>query len=186
MNYTFNGTAKTITLPSGAVTLDLVDLHARWKDWVLLGNAQCLTAFRAIGGDIPAIPLYLFLLNGWRVVPQAADHTLTVSNGVFEVEGGGDPFINPVGTWRIRINRNTPGIAIGYSSTGDTGGGFTGSIPEIAAAVRAELALELARIDAAISSRVEGGTIIQANTKMINDVPLLGRGTKRNPWRPQE
>ena len=122
MNYTFNGTAKTITIPSGGVTLDLVDLHSRWKEWVLAGNAPSLVAFRAIGGDIPAIPLYLFLLNGWRIIPQASNHTLTVTNGVLEVDGGGDPFVDPAGTYKIRINRQTPGIAIGYSTTGGTEG----------------------------------------------------------------
>ena len=64
MAYTFSGAAKTITLSSGTVVLDLVDLHSRWKDWVFAGNAGFAQAFRAVGGDIPAIPLYLFLLNG--------------------------------------------------------------------------------------------------------------------------
>ena len=118
MAYAFSGTAKTITLSAGTVALDLVDLHSRWKDWVLAGNAQFPVAFRAVGGDIPAIPLYLFLLDGWRIVPQQADHTLTVTDGILEVDGGGDPFVDPAGSYKIRINRQTPGIAIGYSTTG--------------------------------------------------------------------
>lgn len=128
MAYTFNGVAKTITLSSGTVTLDLVDLHSRWKDWVFSGNAQYATAFRAVGGDIPAIPLYLFLLNGWRIVPQSANHILTVMNGVLEVEGGGEPFNDPVGSYVVRINRQTPGIAIGYSTTGGASGPTAESI----------------------------------------------------------
>lgn len=118
MSYTFDGAAKRITLPTGMTSLDLVDLHSRWKDWVRLGNAGYPIAFLTVGGDIPAIPLYLFTLNGWKIVPQAADHTLTVTNGILEVEGGGDPFVDPVGSYKIRINRETPGIAIGYSSIG--------------------------------------------------------------------
>jgi hypothetical protein len=118
MGYIFDGTAKTVTLTSGTTTLDLIDLHSRWKDWLYSNNAGYSIAFRTIGGDIPAIPLYLFLLNGWRVVPQSANHTLTVVNGIFEVDGGGDPFVDPVGSYKIRINRETPGIAIGYNSTG--------------------------------------------------------------------
>lgn len=121
MAYTFNGVTKRITLSSGTVVLDLLDLHSRWKEWLLLDNAGYEQAFRAVGGDIPAIPLYLFILNGWRIVPQSADHTLTVLNGVFEVEGGGDPFVDPAGSYKIRINRESPGIAIGYSSSGSTG-----------------------------------------------------------------
>lgn len=132
MAYTFDGVAKTITLSAGTVTLDLVDVHSRWKDWVFADNAGFTPAFRAVGGDIPAIPLYLFLTGGWRIVPQAANHTLTVVNGVLEVEGGGDPFVDPVGSFRIRINRQAPGIAIGYSTTGGTG---APTASEVAAAV---------------------------------------------------
>ncbi|HRD86812.1 MAG TPA: hypothetical protein PK752_00935 [Accumulibacter sp.] len=121
MGYAFDGAAKTVTLTSGTTVLDLIDLHSRWKDWVRAGNAAVLPAFRAVGGDIPAIPLYLFLLNGWNIVPQAADHTLRVISGVFEREGGGDPFVDPAGSYKIRINRETPGIAIGYSTSGGSG-----------------------------------------------------------------
>src|SRR5574343_338127 len=135
MAYTFNGVAKTITLSAGTVPLDLVDLHSRWKDWVFSGNAQYAPAFRAVGGDIPAIPLYLFLLNGWRIVPQSANHVLTVSNGGLEVDSGGDPFVDPAGTYEIRIHRQAPGIAIGYSTEGGAGP----SAAEIAAAVLAAL-----------------------------------------------
>jgi hypothetical protein len=173
MAYTFNGVTKRITLSSGTVTLDLLDLHSRWKDWMLLGNSGYAQAFRAVGGDIPAIPLYLFILNGWRIVPQAADHTLAVTNGVFGVEGGGDPFVDPAGSYKIRINRESPGIAIGYSTAGGSGasasevwaygtrtltsGGAGGTAPtalENAAAVRTELSTELARVDVAVSSRL--------------------------------
>lgn len=163
MAYTFNGVAKTITLSSGTVTLDLVDLHSRWKDWVLAGNAQYAAAFKAIGGDIPAIPLYLFLLNGWRIVPQSADHVLSVTNGILEVDGGGEPFVDPVGDFSIRINRQSPGIAIGYSSTGSTGP----SAAEIAAAVLASL----------------NATTIPVDMQKTNGVEIIGNGTEGNKFR---
>ena len=164
MAYTFSGAAKTITLSSGTVVLDLVDLHSRWKDWVFAGNAGFAQAFRAVGGDIPAIPLYLFLLNGWRIVPQSANHVLTVSNGVLEVDGGGEPFVDPAGSYAIRINRQTPGIAIGYSTEGGAGP----SAAEIAAAVLAALQ----------------GTTIPVDVTKINHVTLTGAGTAANPMRP--
>lgn len=131
MGYAFDGTVKTVTLTSGTTVLDLIDLHSRWKDWVRAGNAAVLPAFSAVGGEIPEIPLYLFLRNGWNIVPQAANHTLTVINGVFNREGGGDPFVDPAGSYRIRINREAPGIAIGYS----TGGGSGYTLEQIAQAV---------------------------------------------------
>lgn len=118
MAYTFNGTAKTITLSAGTTSLSLIDVYSRYKDWYYSGNAGYAEAFRTVGGDIPEIPLYLFLLNGWRIVPQAANHTLSVVDGILNVDGGGDPFIDPIGSYKIRINRETPGVAIGYSTTG--------------------------------------------------------------------
>ena len=163
MAYTFNGVAKTITLSAGTVTLDLVDLHSRWKDWVFAGNAQYAPAFRAVGGDIPAIPLYLFLLNDWRIVPQSANHILTVTNGVLEVEGGGEPFNDPVGTYVVRINRQTPGIAIGYSSNGVTGP----SASDIAAALLAAL----------------NATTIPVDARKMNGATVTGDGSIADPWR---
>ena len=117
MSYSFNGATKQITLV-GVTSLSLPDVYSRYKEWILAGNASSLAAFVTVGGDIPAIPLYLFLLNGWRIVPMSADHTLTVVDGILEVSGGGDPFVDPAGNYAIRINRQVPGIAIGYSTSG--------------------------------------------------------------------
>ena len=132
------------------VTLNLVDLHSRWKEWILAGNAECLLAFSTVGGEITEIPLYLFMQNGWLIVPQSANHTLTVTNGILVGQGGADPFTDPAGSYKIRINRQVPGIAIGYSTTGGSSGP---TAAEIAAAVRLELSTEMARVDAAISTR---------------------------------
>ena len=132
------------------VTLDLIDLHSRWKDWVLAGNAECMLAFATVGGEITEIPLYLFMLNGWLIVPQSANHTLTVTNGILVGQGGADPFTDPAGAYKIRINRQTPGIAIGYSTNGGSGP----TAAEIAAAVRSELSTEIARLDVQVSTRV--------------------------------
>jgi len=119
--YTFNGATKRITLPAGMVSLDLIDLYSAWKVWVLAGNAECLLAFATVGGEITEIPLYLFMLNGWLIVPQSANHVLTVVNGVLVGQGSADPFTDPAGAYKIRINRQAPGIAIGYSTTGGAG-----------------------------------------------------------------
>jgi len=157
--YTFNGATKRITLPNGMVTLDLVDLHSRWKDWVLAGNAECLLAFSTVGGEITEIPLYLFMQNGWLIVPQSANHTLTVTNGILVGHGGADAFTDPAGRYKSRINRPTPGIAIGYSTTGGSGGP---TAADIAAAVRLELTAEMDRIDVAVSTRATLADIFAA------------------------
>lgn len=132
------------------VTLDLIDLHSRWKEWILAGHAECLLAFSTVGGEITEIPLYLFMQNGWLIVPQSANHVLNVTNGILVGQGAADPFTDPVGSYKIRINRQVPGIAIGYSTSGGSSGP---TAAEIAAAVRLELSTEMARVDAAISTR---------------------------------
>ncbi len=116
---TFDGQNKLILLDGAS--LSLPDLYSRWKDWARAdGNAKYAIAFRTVGGDIPAIPLYLFLVNGWRLRPMSARHTLTVADGILEVEGGGDPFVDPLGNHVVRIVLQAPGIALGYSLNGGT------------------------------------------------------------------
>ena len=162
MAYTFDGASKLIIL-TGTTTLDLVDLHARWKDWILAGNASVVPAFRAVGGDIPAIPLYLFLLNGWRIRPMEASHSLTVYNGLLEVDGGGEPFVDPLGNFKVRINRQSPGIAIGYSTSGGSGP----TAESIAAAVLAAL----------------NATTIPVDVQKMNSAEVIGDGSEAEPWR---
>jgi hypothetical protein len=132
MAITFDGPTKIITLTSGTTSLDVVDLYSRWKDWVASGNANFLSAFDVVGGNSidaisgTSVPLYAFLTNGWRLRPQEASHTLNVFGGVLLVAGGGDPFINPVGNYVVRINYQQPVQAITVS----TGGGAGGLTPE--------------------------------------------------------
>jgi hypothetical protein len=146
------------------VTLDLIDLYSRFKEWVLAGNAECLLAFATVGGEITEIPLYLFMLNGWLIVPQSANHTLTVTNGILVGQGGADPFTDPVGAYKIRINRQTPGIAIGYSTSGGSG--------PTAAEIAAELLSSLQ------------STTIPVNLTQVKGQSLVGVGTELSPWGP--
>ena len=121
MSLAFDGATKRITLSSGTVSLAVRDLWSRACDWMAEGdNSKWGDICTQVGGDIIQIPIYLFLAPGWKIVPQSADHTLTVGDGVLYSSDGSDPFVDPVGSYKIRINRETPGIAIGYSSTGGT------------------------------------------------------------------
>lgn len=128
MGITFDGPTKIITLTTGTTELDVVDVYSRWKDWVTQGNANFVPAFEAVGGNQidassgTAIPLYAFLINGWRIRPQSANHVLNVSGGVLLVSGGGDPFLNPIGSFVVRINYQQPVQAITVSTGGGSGG----------------------------------------------------------------
>lgn len=119
MAITIDGPNKLFILTSGTTELDVKDLLSRWKDWVLLSdNSKYLPAFNSVGGDTidvgagTEIPAYCFLLNGWKVRPQEASHTLGVTVGILLVEGGGDPFVNTIGSFVVRVNYQQPVQAI--------------------------------------------------------------------------
>jgi hypothetical protein len=152
MAISFTGSSKLVTLSSGTTSLDVRDLWSRWVDWFLTSdNSKYPMAMATLGGDDinPAegttVPIYAFLLNGWKIRPQEADHTLGVVNGILLVSGGGDPFVNPVGDFAVRINYQQPVQAISYSADG--GAGVDPSV--IAAAV----------LDALLSGHVLAGSM---------------------------
>lgn len=132
--FQFNGPSKLIVLEPGTTTFSVRDLWSRWVDWVgTSDNSKYLPAMTSVGGnDIDvsvgtSIPPYVFLLNGWKVRPQEANHSLSVTGGVLLVDGGGDPFTNTLGTFNVRINYSQPVQAI----TVNTGGGGGGSAPSV-------------------------------------------------------
>jgi hypothetical protein len=133
----FDGPNKLLILSAGTTELNVPAAYSAWKDRVLAGNAQYPPAFASVGGDPidagqgTAVPFYDFLVNGWRVRPQEADHTLSVTGGILLVYGGGDPFVNTLGNYVVRINYQQPVQAITVS----TGGGTAPTAEQNAAAV---------------------------------------------------
>jgi len=133
MAYTFDGVAKTITLTAQSA-MSVRDVYSRWADWVALSdNAKYLPAFSTLGGDTidqssgTSVPIYAFLQNGWKIRPQESSHTLNVTDGILLVQGGGDPFLNTIGQYVVRINYSQPVQAITVS----TGGGGGSSAADI-------------------------------------------------------
>jgi hypothetical protein len=129
MAISFDGPTKTMTLSTGTTSLNVLDLWSRWVDWFLTSdNSKYLPAFQQVGGDDidtvagTSIPIYAFLMNGWKLKPQEANHTLSVSGGILLVNGGGDPFVNTSGAYTVRINYQQPVQAITVSTSGSTGG----------------------------------------------------------------
>ena len=157
MAITFDPAVKRIVLDSASVTAE--EIFSRWEDWMLLSdNAKYLPAFRHAGGDELGgglfIPNYLFLLNGWRVRPMETNHNLTITGNLF-VEGGGVPVVATLGVYQVNVNYTVPVQAQGISTSGGSGP----TAAEIAAQVRIELAAELAKIDAAISTRATPASV---------------------------
>jgi hypothetical protein len=133
--FTVDTTNKLFIAKAGVTEYDVqIDLYSDAKEhWLAGGVALGFTfPFITVGGeDInptagTSVPLYSFLTDGWRIRPDEADHTVNVSNGVLLVDGGGDPFVDTLGAFTVRINYQQPVQAI-------TVGGL--SISQIRAAV---------------------------------------------------
>lgn len=101
-----------------------VDLYSDAKEhWLVDDLANGFDfPFRPVGGDDidsglgTKVPLYAFLKDGWRIRPQEADHTLNIGGGILLVDGGGDPFVDTVGSYTVRINYQQPVQAITVST----------------------------------------------------------------------
>ena len=160
MAIVFDAAARRIILDSTSVTAS--EIFSRWEDWVVLSdNAKYLPAFRHAGGDDLggglSIPNYMFLINSWRVRPMEANHTLDLVGNLF-VDGGGDPVVSTLGDFRVLVKNTVAVQAQGITTSGSTGP----TAAEIAAQVRVELAAELAKLDAAITTRATAGDIFAA------------------------
>lgn len=127
---TFDGTTKRIVCDTGTVEISVPAVYTEWVDWAMLSNnLRFFHAFENQGGTVidsgagTSIPAYCYLFNTWRVRPQEANHTLTVTEGILLVDGGGDPFVNTIGSFTVRILYQQPVQAITVSTGG--GGGAT-------------------------------------------------------------
>ena len=158
MAITLNGATRRIILDSASVSA--AQIWSAWVDWHE-ANQQWPLAFQLVGGNALGgglfIPPYFFLMNGWRVRPMEASHNLTITGNLF-VDGGGVPVVGTLGTYQVNANYTVPVQAQGIATSGSTGP----TASEIAAAVRADIAAELARIDANVSSRATAADVFAA------------------------
>ncbi len=158
MAITLDGSTRRIILDSASVSA--AQIWSAWVDWHE-ANQQWPLAFQLVGGNALGgglfIPPYFFLMNGWRVRPMEASHNLTITGNLF-VDGGGVPVVGTLGTYQVNVNYTVPVQAQGIATSGSTGP----TASEIAAAVRADIAAELARIDANVSSRATAADVFAA------------------------
>jgi hypothetical protein len=135
----FNGVAKVITLDDSTTNITVREIYSRWKDWVLLNNAQFEEAFRVVGGDNlgggSVAPTFYFLRTdyGWKIRLPESSIEITLDGNLVSEEAGADMISPPVGAftpsltinrsqvatvnldavWESVVNENTPGTA-GY------------------------------------------------------------------------
>lgn len=124
MAVSFNGSSKLIILGEGTRAITVKEIYSRWKDWVLLSdNAKYLQALSVIGGDPLPGGNYLgstfFLENGWKIRPQEADHSLTVSGNIYTRDGGA-PFVTTTGAYNVLISLTVSNIVDTVSTSGSS------------------------------------------------------------------
>lgn len=125
--FTFDGPNKRIQIDAevGNSSFTPAELYSAWKDWVLSGNAQYAEAFaESVGGNDlgggSSLDAYIFLRNdlGWRIRPDARDHTLTVDGNLFGASAGVTMFAATVSPAFVQIERNFSSRAVGVATGG--------------------------------------------------------------------
>jgi hypothetical protein len=116
----FDPTERRIILDS--VSASAEQIWTDWVDWAALtDNSKWPPAILQIGGDGLGsglfIPVYMFLLNGWRVRPMEANHALIITGNLF-VDGGGVPVVNTLGAFNVSTQYTVPVQAQGISTGG--------------------------------------------------------------------
>ena len=179
MAISFDPTTKRIVLDSASV--EIRTIYSRWKDWVQSSdNAKYHPAFSVVGGDELGgglfVASYFFLENGWKIRPKEESHTLVLTGNI-SVQGGGIPLVPTLGVYNVSAQYVTPVAAQGIATSGSSGP----SAGQIAEAVRAEIAIELSRINS-LNFTVPGK--VDANIHAVNNIAVQGAGTEPNPWGP--
>lgn len=191
MAITFDPANKRVILDSASVTA--TELYSRSCDWLALSdNAKYGAVFRQVGSDDLgaglSIPPYFFLQNTWRVRPMESNHSLTITGNLF-VEGGGVPVVSTLGTYQVNVNYTVPVQAQGISTSGSTGP----TAESIAAAVIAALNATPITTNGNWPTALQNASAVVAafnsnkpsvNVATIKDKPVIGSGTREDPWRP--
>jgi hypothetical protein len=162
--YTIDYANKRIIMDTGETVYDIRGAYSKWKDNIFLSdNFTYDFAFETLGNvvyDSPKrVPPFTSLINSWKIRPDEANHTLTVSGGILYVDGGGDPFVDTLGAYTVRINYVQPVEVLMIA----TGSGVTPTdVTDIANAVQTELNDDFA----AIPTASENATAVQSE---LND-----------------
>lgn len=120
---TFDGANKTITLGAGVTAVDAKrDLYSAWKRWVTtsVGSQYDVAFDNAFGGnDVGGgkfVAGYFIFRNdlGWRIVPDTANHELTITGNLYAAAPATAMFSVPGAyTIPIYLDRSVNAQAIG-------------------------------------------------------------------------
>ena len=155
----FDGVNKIIQVYSNVTTLDIrADLYSSWVDWLLIqDNVKFLPAMRYTGLDVISAGVFTgdayFLRNGWKL---SLDFQNVRVYGILYSDDFDTPYYTPAMTAQYPA---TVSALVNTISIGGAGGSGP-TVAQIAAAIRAELATELARLDKTIGSRATPADVV--------------------------
>src|SRR4028119_999535 len=88
----FDGNQKLFICNTGVTQISIAELYKDWKKWMQSGQGiGYLPAFEAIGGQSLPNGLFVgstyFLINGWKIKPQIANHRLNINGNLYSSDG---------------------------------------------------------------------------------------------------
>ena len=139
-SFTFDGPNKTITCLSGLCSNTIYnddqtacgiatetwtpitqfsadDVYSRWKDWLVedtsrTGHPPAFT--NSVGGDDLgdgiSLGKYYFIQNGWRIIPDQRDHTLTITGNLFPKTNTDEVLSAATGNHQVLTNMRTSSL----------------------------------------------------------------------------
>lgn len=168
MAITFDGPNKLIILSTGTTSVSAIEIYSRWKEWVATStNAKYLPAFQnSVGGDSLGAGVnlgsYFFIQNGWRIRPQEANHTLTISGNIFPVPDSFNFIANTIGSFVVQIQLARSSLTQSVSTSGGSGA----SVSDI--------------VNGLLSAVIEGSITLKDSLKIANAVNA-GRTNRTSP-----
>ena len=160
---TWDGPNRLITLNDNITQIDAAALYSEWKLWCLnYDGTKYPQFFSVLGGDPLPGGRYLgttFFLENTKIRPYEGNHTLVLSGNLYD-RSGGDPFVNTIGNYNVRIMLSVSNLVDTVNVSGGGGASasdiwnyssrtLTTAIPsasDVADAVRTELTPELTQI----------------------------------------
>lgn len=187
-------TSKRIYLSAATIntSLDVLDVYREVRAMRASNPAhQLYPPMVMAGGNLQKMtgvytPAYVILAEGVAIVPFDAPHRLRIIRDTFTLDGraGRDCFDRTGVATNVDIDVDFPEIEIREVTVGGGGVANAPTAAEVASAVRDALATELARLDAAVSSRVSVGALVACDVKKVNGVTIIGSGREgSDEWR---
>lgn len=158
MTGTFDGNLKLFICNPGTIELNVTELYSMWKQWVQSGQGiNYLPMFEAIGGQPLPGGLFAgqtyFLINGWKIKPQQANHKLTILGNLYSSDGSAVTISSPGFT--VEVALATSAQAQGISTSGGSGITLAQIEASTVLAKQAELLLLVDRLTSARAAKLD-------------------------------